>query len=49
MNHKSKPKEFRKNVKNSSLSGEERRKLLFECFDILFAIDPKKESYFKKK
>jgi len=44
---KPKKKEFRITVKNSSLPEEEKRELLWQCFDILLCSSSKKEKEHK--
>jgi len=43
MKKKSKKEEFKITVKYSSMPEEEKRKLLWQCLDILFAGDDKKK------
>ena len=45
---KSEKKEFKISVRNSSMPEEEKRKLLWYCFDIMFANSSKKKQDEKK-
>jgi len=40
---KSKKKEFKITVKNSSLPEEEKKELLWQCFDVLLSIKPERK------